>query len=70
VARSTRAILPCAGWPTVDGLFSEIAQRISAGNDQLQVQYDSSLGSPVDIETNPHVPDGGLSIDIENFRLN
>jgi hypothetical protein len=70
VARSTGAVLPSAGWPTVDSLFSEIAQGIAAGNDRLQVQYNSNLGYPVDIETNPHVGDGGLSINVENFRLN
>jgi Family of unknown function (DUF6174) len=70
VARSNGAVLPSAGWPTVDGVFSEIAQEISRGNDQLQVEYDSSLGYPVDIETNPHVGDGGLSIIVEKFRLN
>jgi hypothetical protein len=70
VARSTGAVLPSASWPTVDGLFSEIAHGIAAGNEQLQVRYDSSLGYPVDIETNPHVGDGGLSINVENFRLN
>jgi hypothetical protein len=70
VARSTGALLPSASWPTVDSLFSEIAHGIAAGNDQLQVQYNSNLGYPVDIETNPHVGDGGLSINVENFRLN
>jgi hypothetical protein len=70
VARSAGAVLPSAGWPTVDSLFSEIAHGIAAGNDQLQVQYHSSLGYPVDIETNPHVGDGGLSINVENLRLN
>jgi hypothetical protein len=67
VARSTGAALPATGWPTVDSLFSEIAHGITAGNDQLQVQYNPVLGYPVDIETNPHVGDGGLSINVGNF---
>jgi hypothetical protein len=66
-ARSTGAVLPSAGWPTVDGVFSEIANQIAAGNDQLLVRYDSNLGYPIEIETNPHVGDGGLSINVENF---
>jgi hypothetical protein len=67
-ARSTGAVLPSAGWPTVDGVFSEIANQIAAGNDQLTVRYESNLGYPIEIETNPHVGDGGLSINVENLR--
>jgi Family of unknown function (DUF6174) len=67
VALSTGSVLPPTGWPTVDSLFSEIVHEITAGNDQLQVQYNSTLGFPVDIETNPHVGDGGLSINVGNF---
>src|SRR4029077_20594765 len=67
VARSTGAVLPSAGWPAVDSLFSEIAHGIPAGNDQFQVRYNAILGYPVDIETNPHVGDGGFSIKVGNF---
>jgi len=67
-ARSTGAVLPSAGWPTVDGVFAEIANQLAAGNDQLTVRYDSNLGYPIEIETNPHVGDGGLSINVEDFR--
>jgi len=33
-------------------------------------RHDPSIGYPVDIETDPHVGDGGLSINVENFSLN
>ncbi len=54
------ATLPNLQWPTIDGLFSTIAEAEEQGRQPLTVEYDPELGYPTRIEIGSLAADAGV----------